>query len=50
MTRLNLVCMALHLQQTKLNVFSEFDLYNFRPGDHYNILLKMDGITLSTFI
>lgn len=30
----------------KSDVLPEFDYHNFRPGDHYNTLLEMDGIDL----
>jgi len=38
------------LHQTRSDVFLESDCHNFRPGDHYNILLEMKGILLTTFI
>jgi len=51
MDRLNLVCLILcFLKKRKSDVSLGFDHQNFRPGDHYNILLEMKGIFFTTFI
>ena len=40
--------MMLYLEQTKPNISLEFYLHNLQPGDHYNILLDMEGTASTT--